>query len=203
MKTEVLTFWGVDAKLTRNQLHNFMEKKIKKTDKDTKSKSYNSEEKIIIITIIIALLIISALLVRLTIYRPIEKELFSAIYYLDSEKKTENFPKTVVLGENSTFSLWLGVQNWNDTTLDYQVQVKLDDGDFLVNPSPAKIIESYEILQLENEKTWEEKVVINIEELGKNRVLFELYVRNGTSLKYDYTGNWVSLTMEAISLNWK
>ena len=60
----------------------------------------------------------------------------------------------MVLGENSTFSLWLGVQNWNDTTLDYQVQVKLDDGDSLVNPSPAKIIESYEILQLENEKTW-------------------------------------------------
>lgn len=174
-----------------------MEKKIKRTSQGTKSGSYSSEEKTIILTILVALVIIGALLVNLVFFTPVETEQFSAIYYLDSEKKAENYPKTVVLGENSTFSLWVGVENQKGTTMDYSVLVKVDDGSSPVDYSPAKPIESFE-RTLSDGEIWEFPVTISIDQLGSNRVIFELWFFNGTKNDPDYTGNWVSLSIEAI-----
>ncbi len=174
-----------------------MEKKVKITSEGAKSVSDRGEEKTIIITIVVALVIMGALLVNLVFLTPVEKEPFSAIYYLDSEKQTENIPKTVVLGENSTFSLWVGVENQNDTTIEYSVQVKLDDGKSPVNPSPVEPTESFNRTLL-NEEKWEFPVTINIDQLGSHRVIFELLFFNVTKNDFDYTGNWVSLSLEAV-----
>ena len=173
-----------------------MEKKIKRTANSTKSASGNSEEKTIILTILVALVIIGALLVNLVFFTHVETEQFSAIYYLDSEKQTTNLPKTVVLGENSTFSLWVGVINQNGTTMDYSVRVKVDDGKSLVNPSPVEPTEMINRTLL-NEKNLEFPVKISLDQLGSNRVIFELWFFNATKNEL-YTGNWVSLTIEAI-----
>jgi uncharacterized membrane protein len=172
-----------------------MEKKIKRTENGGKSVSYSSEEKTIIVTVIVALVIIGALLVNLVL-TPVLTEKFSTIYYLDSEKQTENLPKTVVLGENSTFSLWVGVENHNGTTIDYQVLVKYDDGKSPVDPSPVEATESFEKTLADGE-TWEFPVTVTIDQLGSNRVMFELWYLNGTSLKTEYTGNWVNISVEA------
>jgi uncharacterized membrane protein len=172
-----------------------MEKKIKRTENGGKSVSYSSEEKTIIVTVIVALVIIGALLVNLVL-TPALTEKFSTIYYLDSEKQTENLPKTVVLDENSTFSLWVGVENHNGTTIDYSVLVKYDDGKSPVDPSPVEATESFE-KTLADGKTWEFPVTVTIDQLGSNRVIFELWYLNGTSLKHEYTGNWVNISVEA------
>jgi uncharacterized membrane protein len=174
-----------------------MEKKIKRTSQGTKSGSYSSEEKTIILTILVALVIIGALLVNLVFFTPVETEQFSAIYYLDSEKQTTNLPKTVVLGENSTFSLWVGVENQNGTTMDYQVWIKMDDGQRLLNHNSTKHIQSFE-RTLAHGETWEFPVTINIEQLGLNRISFDLRVFNGTTDEFQYSGKWVSLSVEAV-----
>lgn len=174
---------------------NFMEKKIKRTGKGTKSGSYSNEEKTIIITIGVALIIISAMLVSVVI-DPVEEEYFSAIYYLDSDKSTENLPKTVILDQNSTFTLWVGVENQNSTTLDYSVQLKMDDGTGQLNQSSADAIQIFENT-LEHGETWEFPVTIDIEQLGTNRIIFELYFGTGT-LNNHYSGKWVNLSVEAI-----
>jgi uncharacterized membrane protein len=173
----------------------FMEKKIKKTSQGRKSVSYNSEEKTIILTVVVALVIISALLVNLVL-TPAPTEKFSTIYYLNSEKQADNLPKTVVLGENSTFSLWIGVENQNETTIDYSVYVKYDDGKSPVDPSPVKPTESFN-RTLADTELWEFPVTISIDQLGRNRVIFELWFMNTTSLEDEYTGNWVNLSVEA------
>ncbi|MCJ7722208.1 DUF1616 domain-containing protein, partial [Candidatus Bathyarchaeota archaeon] len=149
--------------MKRDQHKNFMEKKIKRTAKGTKSGSYSSEEKTIIITILVAIVIIGALLLNL-VFKPGETEPFSAIYYLDSEKQTTNLPKTVVLGENSTFSLWVGVENQNYTMIDYQVWIKMDDGKGLLNHTSTEYIQSIEerLEPLAHGETWEFLVPINI-----------------------------------------
>ena len=176
----------------------FMEKKIKRTSQGTKSVSGNGEEKTIILTILVALVILGALLVYLVFFTPAQKEPFSAIYLLDSEKQLENFPKTVVLGENSTFSLWVGVENQNDTTRDYSVLVKVDDGKSLVNPSPVEPTESFNRTLL-NEEVWEFPVTINIDQLGSHRIIFELWFFDKEAEDgLEYSGNWVSLSLEAI-----
>lgn len=173
-----------------------MEKKIKKTSK-IKSSSYSSEEKTVIVTIIIALVIMSALVVQLIFLTPINAEKSSAIYYLDSNKQTENFPTIVNLGENIT--LWVGVENQNDETLDYQVQVKRDDGTGPLNQSSVDFFQTYE-KTLDDEDIWEFEVNITIDELGTNRIIFELFVWNETATDpdYEYTGNWVNLSVEAL-----
>jgi len=174
----------------------FMEKKIKRTSQGTKPVSGNGEEKTIIITILVALVILGALLVYLVFFTPVETEPFSAIYYLDSENQTENFPKTVVLGENSTFSLWVGVENQNGTIIRSSVLVKVDDGKAPVNPSTAEPTESFERTLL-NEELWEFPVTINIDQLGSHRIIFELWFLDETNT-LEYSGNWVSLSLEAI-----
>ena len=175
----------------------FLEKKIKRTSQGTKSVSGNSEEKTIVLTILVALVIIGTLLVNLVFFTPVETEHFSLIYYLDSEKQTTNLPKSVVLGENSTFSLWVGVENQNDTSMDYSVLVKVDDGSSPVDYSPAEPIESFEKTLTDGEN-WEFPVTISMLQLGSNRVIFELWFFNVTKNDFDYTGNWVSLSVEAV-----
>ena len=174
-----------------------MEKKIKRTPEGTKSVSHRSEEKTIIVTILLALVILVALLLRLIVFTPLETEPFSAIYYLDSEKQTTNLPETVVLGDNSTFKLWVGVINQNYTTIDYQVWIKMDDGKGQLNHSSTEHIQSFEEKDLPHGETWEFEVWINIEQLGLNRIIFELRFSNGT-VKDQYSGKWVSLSVEAI-----
>lgn len=170
-----------------------MEKKIK-TSKE-KSPSIINEEKTIVITIIIALVIMSALVVQLVFLSPINAEKSSAIYYLDANKQTENFPTTVTLGESIT--LWVGVENQNDETLEYQVQIKRDDGTGPLNQSIVDYFQSHE-KTLDDEDIWEFEVNITINELGTNRIIFELFIWNPTTTKYEYTGNWVNLSVEAI-----
>ena len=194
MKTGVRVFFkGIHISKRQSR---FMEKKIKRTENGGKSVLYSSEEKTIIVTIVVALLIIGALLVNLVL-TPALTENFSTIYYLDSEKQTENLPKIVVLGENSTFSLWVGVENHNGTAIDYQVLVKYDDGNSPVNPSPVEATESFE-KTLANGETWEFPVPVTVDQLGRNRVIFELWYLNGTILEPEYTGNWVNISVEAV-----
>jgi len=197
MKQVDSRFSGDGTGLKRKQCKNLMEKKIKRTKKGAKSASYSGEEKTIILTVLVALAIMGALLVYLVFFTPAQKEPFTSIYLLDSEKQLENIPKTVVLGENSTFSLWVGVENRNDSTIEYSVQVKLDDGNSAEGSSAAEFVECFN-RTLVNKKKWEFPVTISIDQLGSNRVLFELWFFNGTRNDWDYTGNWVNLSVEAI-----
>ena len=187
---------GDDDRLKISQRRNFMEKKIKRTQKGAKSASYSSEEKTIILTILVALVIMIALLVYMVFFTPTQKEPFASIYYLDSEKQLENIPKTVVLGENSTFSLWVGVENQNDKTITYSVQVKVDDGTSHVDPSPSEPTQTFE-KSLVNNEIWEFPVTISIDQLGHNRIIFELWFFDETEDDFDYTGSYVCLSLEA------
>ena len=174
-----------------------MEKKIKRTPETKNEVSDKNEEETIILTILVALVILGALLTYLVFFTTAQKETFASIYYLDSEKKLENIPKKVVLGENSTFLLWVGVENQYDKTSVLSVRVKMDDGTGPVDPSPVELVESFEKTLLKNE-IWEFPVTINIEQLGNHRVIFELWLHNQTKNDPDYTGSWVCLSLEAI-----
>ena len=176
--------------MKRDQHKKFMEKKVKRTPQGAKSVSDQDEEKTITITILIAIVILAGLLIYLAL-TPAPQEPFAAIYLLDSEKQTENFPKTVVLGENNTFPLWVGVENHKGTTKAFSVYIKIDDGEGDVDPSPVEPTESFE-KTLSDKETWEFQVMINIDQLGSHRIIVELWSFD------EYSGKWVSLSLEAI-----
>lgn len=182
--------------MKNDQREDLMEKKIKKTEKGAKSGSKSSEEKIIIITILAAIVIMSGVLGWEMLTEPIQNEKFSAMYILDSEKRADNYPKTVVLGTNSTFNLWVGVENQNDKTIDYSVQVRLDNGTSTKDPSTAELVDLSN-KTLANGETWEFPVTISIDQLGSNRIIFELWVFNETNV-WEYTGTRFNFSVEAI-----
>ena len=178
-----------------------MEKKIKITSEGSKLISSNSQEKTIIITIIIALIILSGLLVYLVFFTEAEQEKFSAIYYLNKDGTLENFPETVILGQNNTFKLIVGVTNENGTTMDYLVKVNIDDGESVYNPSNATTT-------IDDGDTWESEVDIFLDSPGKNKVIFELYAHEHDKETYgdsyifvekDFTGNEVFFSIDAIN----
>ena len=173
-----------------------MEKKIKRTEKGRNSGSRGSEEKVIIVTILAAIVIMSAVLVYTMLTEPIESEYFSAMYVLDSEKMADNYPKTVVLGTNSTFTLWVGVENQNGTTIEYSVQTKLDDGASTEDPSTAQLVDCSN-KTLTHGETWEFPVTINIDRQGNNRVIFELWLFNQTENSWSYTGTRFNFAVKA------
>jgi len=175
--------------------HKFMERKVKRTSGDAKLGSDMDEEKTIIVTILVALVIIGGLLVYLVFFTPIQTEPFSAIYLLDSEKQAENYPKTVVLGQNSTFSLWVGVENQNKTQV-FSVQIKVDNGKAPVGSNKTECIETFNRTLLDGE-IWEFPATITIDQLGSHRILFELWFLDKTKNEFAYTGNYVSLSVEA------
>jgi uncharacterized membrane protein len=175
--------------LKKHPHEKFMEKKIRRPQKGAKSVLEQDEEKTITITILIAIAILAGLLIFLVLTPP-HQEPSTAIYVLDSQKQTEDFPKIVVLGENNTFSLWVGVENHNGITT-FSVQIKLDDGKGAVDSSPVEPIESFE-KTLADGQLWEFQVTITIDQVGSHRIIIELWSSD------EYLGNWVSLSLEAI-----
>jgi hypothetical protein len=77
------------------------------------------------------------------------------------------------------------------------VQIKLDDG---TGPLNQSLVESFQKHQktLKDKDIWEFEVNIKIDNLGTNRIIFELFVWIENSARYEYTGNWVNLSIEAI-----
>lgn len=178
-----------------------MEKKIKITSEGSKLIS-NNQEKTIIITIIIALIVLTGLLVYLVFFTETRKEEFSAIYYLDKDGTLENFPSTVILGQNNTFKLIVGIINENGTTMDYWVKVNIDDGNSMYNPNDGNVY-----ITLNDGVTWENEVDIFLDTPGTNKIIFELYAHeheitheheiNGYTFKEtDFTGNEVFFSID-------
>ena len=182
------------AQLKRHQSKTFNERHIKGTSGGKKQFSNKNGDTTVVLTILVALFIIGILLVNLALEPP-QEERFDVIYLLDSEKQTSNFPETVVLGENSTFTLWVGVENQRGTTMNYSMLLKVDDGTAAIGDSQVEAKESF-TKPLSHEELWEFQVTVNIDQPGHNRILFELWFIDAAQ-NMNYTGSWVNLSLEA------
>lgn len=198
MKTESPVFlMGGHYNLNNSQRDNFMEKKIKRTGKETESGSGINEEKVIVATVLVAIVIMVGVLGYTMLTEPITPEQFSAMYVLDSEKQANNYPRTIILGTNSSFSLWVGVENQKDKTVEYSVQVKLDDGTSTEEPSSVEPMQVFNRTLVDGEK-WEFEVLVNINQPGNNRIIFELYFFNVVENSWEYTWIRLDFSVQAI-----
>ena len=102
------------------------------------SNKRGDEEKTITVAVLSAILVLAGLLVYVSL-TPTRQEPFASLYLLDSEKKAEKYPRLLVLGENNTFLLWVGVENFMGRIKYSSVLVKMDDGTGHANPSPSNL----------------------------------------------------------------
>ena len=154
------------------------------------------EEKAIATAVLSAIVVLGGLLIYISL-TPAPKETFVSLYLLDSEKKAENYPQLLVLGENNTFLLWGGVENFMGRIEYSSVLVKVDNGTGNVNPSPTDPIYRFEKILL-NEETWEFPLTISINQTGQHRIVFELWLFDELDNVFRYSRSWCSIWLDVI-----
>jgi len=160
------------------------------------SNKMGDEEKAITVAVLSAIIILAGLLVYVSL-TPARQKPFVSLYVLDSEKKAENYPQLLVLGENNTFLLWVGVGNFMGRIEYSSVLVKMDDGTGQVNPSPIDPVYRFEKVLL-NKETWEFPITISINQTGTHRIIFELWLFNELENVFSYSKKWCSIRLDVI-----
>jgi uncharacterized membrane protein len=160
------------------------------------SDKIGDEEKAIAAAVLSAIIILAGLLVYMSL-TPTPQERFSSLYVLDSEKKAKNYPQLLVLGENNTVLLWVGVENFMGRIEYASVLVKVGDGTVQANPSPFEPVKRFEKILL-NKETWEFPVTMTVNHSGKHRIIFELWLFDELENVFSYSGNCCSIWFDVI-----
>ena len=160
----------------KRQEKKFMEMKVKTSNetmtdlsKDTDSHQDIDEEKMILVAVLSALIIIAGLLVYVSL-TPAPQEGFVSIYILNLEKKAYNYPELLVLSKNNTFGLWVGVENGMNRIEYGIVQVKIANAS-----QPEETAFSFERILL-NREIWEIPLTMTLNKTGVYRITFELWL---------------------------
>ena len=159
------------------------------------SNKMGDEEKTITVAVLSAILVLAGLLVYVSL-TPTRQEPFASLYLLDSEKKAEKYPRLLVLGENNTFLLWVGVENFMGRIKYSSVLVKMDDGTGHANPSPLEPVYRFEKVLL-NKETWEFPITITINQTGQHRIIFELWLFDELDNVFSYS-DWCNIRLDVI-----
>lgn len=159
------------------------------------SNKMGDEEKTIAVAVLSAIIILAGLLVYMSL-TPAPQKPFAALYLLNSEKKAENYPPLLVLGENNTFLLWVGVENFMGRIEYSSVLVKMDDGTGYTNPSPLDPVYRFEKVLL-NKETWEFPITISINQTGQHRIIFELWLFDELDNVFSYS-DWCNIRLDVI-----
>ena len=164
---------------------------MKNLSKDEDSHLGVDEEKMILVTVLSAIVVIAGILVYTSLTPP-PQENFVSIYILNSERKAYNYPKLLVLGKNNTFQLTVGVEN-SMNRIEYSViQVKISNVS-----QPEETTASFERILLNKEK-WEIPVTMTLDKIGTYTITFELWLYD--EMKAVFTNpTFCSLRLEVIS----
>jgi len=187
----------------KRQEKKFMEMKVKTSNKtmtnsskDTDSLMNTNEEKMILVAVLSAIIIIAGLLVYVSL-TPAPQEKFASIYLLNSEKKAYNYPEQLVLGRNNTFSLWVGIENFMNQIEYGNVQVKIANVSIPTETPPQETTSSLERILLNGEK-WEFPVTMTLNKTGAYKITFELWLYD--EIKAVFTNpTFCSLRLEVIA----
>lgn len=148
-----------------------------------------------IISITIALIFISLIALGyyfLVISAPPEG--LSSLYILDEQKKTEAYPKLLIIDENNTFNVWVGVKNHMGSRQTYEVKQKITTDPIIGSTIEDELINSFS-RTLENQETWESIITTTIPDPGNYSLVFELYLREEGENNVE-PENFVSLNIE-------
>jgi uncharacterized membrane protein len=155
-----------------------------------------NDEKGTLIAVFLVLVIVSALAITYFVaFRP-QPAGYNTIYILDSQKMAEDYPVTLVANQNSTFNVWLSVENHMGTQEKYQIQTKIttDTSNFPIGIQPINT--SY--ITLDNGKNWQSMEIVTQNQVGNYAVVFELWQLNSSGI-YQFTNNYCVLNIQVIN----
>jgi len=150
------------------------------------------------IAIVFALIVVSSLLIGYYLISRLPPEGYSTIYTLNyPQKKAIDYPELVVINENNTFNVWVGVENHMGKSQSFEVLQKVIKGPIPSYPVDAEITASYE-KTMENGEIWETPAEVSINELGSYSVIFELWIYDDNAGAFTFSYNFCVLNIEVV-----
>jgi uncharacterized membrane protein len=122
---------------------------------------------------------------------------YNTLYVLDSNKKATNYPSVLVANQNSTFTVYVNVENHTPYNSNYVVEVKVVKNLAAIFPQNATINQTLDFGNIKNDGAPNEKAVTITENTpGSYSVVFELYQNNGGT--QTFTQNYCVLNIRVI-----
>jgi uncharacterized membrane protein len=146
----------------------------------------------------VALIVVAAVVAGYyLVYKP-QPEPYNSISLLDPQKQTVNYPEVLSASNNSTFSVYVNVENHMNTDQNYQVQTKITKNLPATFPNGLETdpVHVYDF-SLADGKTHQNLVTVTEDEPGNYSVVFELW-RIGGSGAYEFTQNYCVLNIQVI-----
>ena len=151
------------------------------------------------IAVFLALIIVAATVAGyFLIVRP-QPEAYNTIYLLDGNGKAVDYPEVLVANQNSTFNVYVDVENHMANNANYTVEVKIVTnlpGTFPIDTQPTQVIETGRISN--NGKPWQTSAVITENTVGNYSVAFELWQHNDDG-SLEFTQNLCVLKIQVIN----
>ena len=154
-----------------------------------------NEEKGYAVAIFLALIIVSATVIGYYVVLRPQAEPYNTIYLLDANKKAVDYPEVLVANQNSTFNVYVDVENHMTTSASYQVQVKITKSlsTFPVDIQPSQIIETGKVNN--DGKPVENTATISQNTPGNYSVVFELWQHKDDGT-LEFTQNYCVLNIQ-------
>jgi uncharacterized membrane protein len=159
-----------------------------------------NEEKGFAVAIFLALIIVVAVIAGFFTYSTLTAKPvgYNTIYLLDSNKKAVDYPAVLVINQNSTFSIYVDVENHLRDTANYQVKVKITQTltTFPVDVQPSQTIDMGNIKN--DGKPVEKTVTITQNVLGDYSIVLELW-QQGSDGSFTFTQDYCVLKIQVIN----
>lgn len=155
-----------------------------------------SDAAVYAVAVAIALIVAVALLVTYyAVLRP-EPEEYTTIYLLDVNKKAVDYPEFLVSGVNSTFSVYVEVENHLGRALDnVQVLVKVIKDLNPTFPVDADVTETLSGAVADG-GTLENVATLTLNEPGDYGVFFELWIPDKAGEQLEFSNNFCVLNVK-------
>jgi len=128
------------------------------------------------VAIILALLIVSATVIGYYAFLAPPAESYNTIYLLDANKKAVDFPEVLFSDQNSTFNVYVNVENHMTKSANYTIEVKIVENLPSIFPIDTPSTQVYETGSLSNNgKPWQTIATVTENTIGSYSVVFELW----------------------------
>lgn len=149
------------------------------------------------IAVAFSLIFVSSLLIGYYFVASLPPEGYTTIYVVDyQQKKAVDYPQLLVANENTTFNVWVVVENHMATRQSCEVLQKVI-GDVIPSFPVNATVESNYAQTLESGESRETLATVTINEPGSYSVIFELWIynENGT---LEFSHNYCVLKIDVI-----
>jgi uncharacterized membrane protein len=157
-----------------------------------------NEDKGFAVAIFLALIIVSATVIGYYVWLRPPAESHNNIYLLDANRKAVDYPEVLVVNQNSTFSVYVGVENHMNGDQNYQVRTKITGNLPSTFPQGVQVnpINTYDFT-LVNDASHQNLVTVTENEAGSYSVVFELWRLDSRS--YVFTQEYCVLNVQVIN----